>query len=1022
MNKRWKRWIVCLLCLLMLTPAVGEETPAPTATVFYEETAEPTASPSAAPEEMSENSPVPSESPSAAAEVTSSPEVTLEPTMEASPETVNTQSAVPSPEPSESPDPKPAELPEEEETVLPSPSPETEISPASEGLPAVLTVSRSGSVPEQEAPGTLYELQAGDSIFDSTTASDPVYVHGADAENLTVYLSPCDDFFDCVYLLDGSFFGYLSKGGVSAPEDCEHTQTYVRQTRQDLGFYEKYDDDTCRTGYYFQLDTVCVSCGAVVNTENSETKYQYRVHDTFGGDACGYCGAAAAGCQHPQTQIFELEQVTSYEFGDAASHWKVYSLLKQTVCKECGNTIEEETLEAELKKSEPHEFVSADGENAVMCQFCSHEASCPHENTQSEDHEAFLSASYADADKHWAAYDVYQTTLCLDCGAQLKDEWAENGNRVLEPHDFSSDGACLLCGMQCAHADGKTTVYQKETAGCVSISADQHKTEYNVRKVTLCAECGYVFEEEAIRTDSEEAAHVYQDGRLCTACGYDREISAHTCSHQNTEKTEVNEALWSDRKTVSVDADVHRYTYVCIVSRTLCKDCGKLLNEEKEEKTADAPHSFEEGICSQCGYETSCAHRNTYTAASIQSNLRSYQRKDASEHTYVYDLIAPILCEDCGMRVGESTLQSELSAAESHQFSNYRCVNCKEPAPLCLHEESETASRTVFCEITEKNEQTHTCLEQIDPTYKTCSSCGAVLNSSEGFIRETEEEHSFENGRCIVCGWKTESGNVPGELFVLPENAEVFWETKDTAPFYVHADGSEMTLYREDYDENFYILYSLDGAFFGYLPKEKKPDTEEPAPEEPADRPTEAPEAPSFPFVPEITTPSVSPSPSVRVTAAPRPAVSLETLTKTAARELSLLAREHASKALWIADAEKIFTPEEYECLLQLSLPEQAAVILSVLGYPETAERLLKELELSASEEMTNLMEKIQTRLAALPAEETDAFVMLLKMLFPEKEVEIEGVACRTVSIVIEIVRENETERKPVILYVNEEE
>ena len=25
--------------------------------------------------------------------------------------------------------------------------------------------------------------------------------------------------------------------------------------------------------------------------------------------------------------------MTSYEFGDAASHWKVYSLLKQTVCK-----------------------------------------------------------------------------------------------------------------------------------------------------------------------------------------------------------------------------------------------------------------------------------------------------------------------------------------------------------------------------------------------------------------------------------------------------------------------------------------------------------------------------------------------------------------------------------------------------------------------------------------------------------------------------------------------------------------
>ncbi|MBR5303111.1 MAG: hypothetical protein IKU38_09770 [Clostridia bacterium] len=161
------------------------------------------------------------------------------------------------------------------------------------------------------------------------------------------------------------------------------------------------------------------------------------------------------------------------------------------------------------------------------------------------------------------------------------------------------------------------------------------------------------------------ADHDYTNGDVCP-CGYDRS----SCQHTNYTDTYYDDWYMYFEK----DEHVH-YCVLCF--ERVCDDCGQLwigINELNEDEVA--PHTFENGVCTACGYEGSvieCLHTE-YTDNYNADYPIQYTKKDGTSHycQYGFDRV----CKACQT---SWKVYSELSedAVAPHTFENGVCTACQ---------------------------------------------------------------------------------------------------------------------------------------------------------------------------------------------------------------------------------------------------------------------------------------------------------------------------------------------------------
>lgn len=510
----------------------------------------------------------------------------------------------------------------------------------------------------------------------------------------------------------------------------------------------------------------------------------------------------------------------------------------------------------------------------------------------------------------------------------------------------------------------------------ICIDEDYHAREYNLSEVTLCVDCGVTINERIIQYDvGEKEAHdfyiLHSSKCRCISCDYE-----YNCEHENTEIITVSEGNFA----IPIDENVHGWN--CVNYQYLhCKDCGASFENssglwEKTEYTA--PHTFVDGVCTECGFEFECAHKSTYRGLLTQINA-SYEQKDATTHTYTYDSAWEIICADCGERVAEEIVQTGLHGTEEHQLERWGSRNnvekCKHCGYLaidfftCAHERTEKLDpvQTAYDkEILAVTETEHTVSYHVMGSATKCLDCGMILDYDRGAVNvnrtsNVTSPHTFnENGVCTVCRYrKTEvestASPAPSAMPTTsptqkPTVRPVYWPT--AVPTYVTGGGSAA---------------SSSGT----------------AGSQSTQRATTAPSQRTA---------------LVKSSAAPSSG------SASAANEtLNAVSLLQSGGSVEVVGAKAVFTAEEHAALCALPATEQVLVTLIAAGYSDVAQEMMRSAGITLSDDAFSLMQQILQRFAAMPADERAALQEIMDDLFLAEERTVNGAVCVSLTLTLRI-------------------
>lgn len=175
-----------------------------------------------------------------------------------------------------------------------------------------------------------------------------------------------------------------------------------------------------------------------------------------------------------------------------------------------------------------------------------------------------------------------------------------------------------------------------------------------------------------------------------------------------------------------------------------CAKCFKLLSENlTPDSSMPEHHSFDNGICSVCGYKIACTHPRTYSYFKDEK-LISY---NAAGHTV--DAIEVTACETC------STIVSETRGTflEEHDYWDGKCEFCGY-VNTCKHEhtKTETYYEPGAMWISSFDKDTHTAVSGCS-LVTICLDCGADVEEKD-IDYPVSLPHDFLNGRCTICNYK----------------------------------------------------------------------------------------------------------------------------------------------------------------------------------------------------------------------------------------------------------------------------
>lgn len=421
--------------------------------------------------------------------------------------------------------------------------------------------------------------------------------------------------------------------------ECKHPNL-VGKTQEENKTYRQIEGDATYhlLVYDERTRSVCGVCGqeygSMMTAEGASRQQRHTFNES---GVCADCGFANT-CAHQYTSQnvgYEYSSA-SYEQVDETWHKMVVGTATvYTYCRVCKQTIKEELVE-NYETLGSHSFRD-DG----ACYYCDYYSesevnTCKHENTVERVH-TYNASPYTMIDEtyHSASVERHTITFCADCGKELNYTLEViEGASELESHYFGSDGKCR-CGyfIPCTH-ENTTTFQTKNYFGCQYIYIDEeyHVRLYDLIEETICKDCGRtitskILQEDILEDEMREHAFSFEElGEIGECiCGYCIE-----CEHESIER-KVYDVYYAMAANEICHYYYHEwdYEFICIK----CGSCSRHLMTKLEKAEYTAPHTFVNDICTECGFEVECTHKNTYRGLLKQINGRDYAQKDDKTHT-----------------------------------------------------------------------------------------------------------------------------------------------------------------------------------------------------------------------------------------------------------------------------------------------------------------------------------------------------------------------------------------------------
>ncbi len=425
-----------------------------------------------------------------------------------------------------------------------------------------------------------------------------------------------------------------------------------------------------------------------------------------------------------------------------------------TYCDTCGMGLTYAVTDEVHTERQQHNY----DENGV-CADCGHVNGCAHASTYS----IWLftsepSVAQADGKYHTRSGEAELYTFCNICNMMLTKGEPEQHTESVE-HEYDDGGVCGECGYvnTCTHPEPLVNSATYFNLIFIDTGDNQvhHVTADSMETFSRCPVCNarlYVISSGAV---DEYWDHTYDQNGVCINCGH-----ANTCEHTNTEYAE----WWDGEITIENTGDAHNHKVTGTkVHETRCKDCGMSLSRSEQTEEDVWGHSFENGVCTECGYVNTCVHESTYvytgaakglniTYTEIEGNNRYHMEtaERAAEYTY---------CSDCGEELAYTELEQAYSKQGEHWYGENgtdACWDCHH-VNTCAH--ANTTESWWWRDVdqltfTAVDNETHT----VSGAYNTeiqCLDCGTWLGVTLQPEPRTEtREHNFVDGVCTECGHK----------------------------------------------------------------------------------------------------------------------------------------------------------------------------------------------------------------------------------------------------------------------------
>lgn len=284
--------------------------------------------------------------------------------------------------------------------------------------------------------------------------------------------------------------------------------------------------------------------------------------------------------------------------------------------------------------------------------------------------------------------------------------------------------ALVLClgtqhasGEECGHYYDKFISRANERYELAGLTT--HTCIYNEREQLICVLCGHILLEKIGDEEiSVQERHAYENG-ACSECGF-----VNLCKHSNGTETEIVEYSTQEEGFQLIDALTHggvgaRREYV------RCVTCGENINQ--------------------------CEHVETTREDWFENVV--YEDLNENAHSVTADVVAYVTCAVCLEELGSEMKQEGVEAKEAHVYAEGACIRCGH-AVVCAHGGSMSSNFFIWdrkCEALD--EKTHIAR---GPMYEVteCKECGQAIEkelyAEQGSI---EEEHCFEAGVCVECGY-----------------------------------------------------------------------------------------------------------------------------------------------------------------------------------------------------------------------------------------------------------------------------
>ena len=332
------------------------------------------------------------------------------------------------------------------------------------------------------------------------------------------------------------------------------------------------------------------------------------------------------------------------------------------------------------------------------------------------------------------------------------------GETVVESH--RGEGVCSRCGAalattaECPHSsmeDCTTTGFRRFNIQYVDQNTHSYMLEKSVSAFKVCNDCGYI-EYESVQYDDPvlmTEAHQADSNGWCSMCGRFA-ASGNTCDHEGFVVERKTTRVAPNMLTGEVDESGH-YAVCTDVTTAYCTYCGIMLGAETgAEHVECVPHTYDEnGVCTACGYRSTCKHANKVSSETEEAYLVNYVGEKT--HKTLYIQIENDSCPDCGWESSE-TIGFKWVEDQPHCILNGICTECSYVTP-CTHPNAAAdpaySSEEIEYEIIDQEYHNEILISRKSGV---CPDCEAVVVLERTTSLSGAKAHDYAaDGKC-ACG------------------------------------------------------------------------------------------------------------------------------------------------------------------------------------------------------------------------------------------------------------------------------